>query len=179
MITLDAGEKIKQSIRAPRIVVLLETLVIVLIAVIPFLLYKVFLRDYFGIFSFTQLWYVTLFFYSSWLIACDLFLFLSWVNYYLNAYHITDGRVISVLPMGMFYRSVSAVRLDSIKEVLVDKKSLRIMYVLPGEEEEHVLKIVDIHDPEKIKEMITASQKESMARLQSTLVIEEEQNHLI
>jgi hypothetical protein len=175
MITLDAGETIKKIIRPHKLLFLLEAFFIAVIAFLPFALYQGGALSKLVAADASKTGYLLLFFYSMWLLVCWLFLYVAWLEYYLNAWVITDARVMIAKQTGFLRRKLEGVRFDKIQEVVVGLKGT-IKIILS--QNEGTLTIHRAPHPEAIKELIVFEQKKTFDRLKSALSIDEEQMDL-
>jgi len=167
MILLDKGETIKKVIRQKPVGFIVEAVIMVLVGILPAVFY------YFGYFHNTLVsapagaLYVAMFFYSIWLLAVWVFLFIAWTDYYLETWLLTDARLITVTHVGIWSREVSALRFDKIKDVSVEDGKVKI--ILTNDDGKMYLEHVS--QPEVIKELINLEQKKALMRLEHSVNI--------
>ena len=176
MILLDSGEVIKKIIRTGGAFFLLETIFIVLLALVPIGLYKAHALENLLIEDPYRVNYLLLFFYGIWLLICWVFLFASWLEYHLGAWIITDARIMYAKPVGFLKREMTGVRLDKIKDVVLGVKgSVKILLT----NDDGTIVIPKVRHPEAIKELIVFEQKKAYARLKDALSIDEEEMGMV
>src|SRR4051812_43313742 len=109
MLNLNKGEKVRMIIRPHLLMFVSEIVFVLLIALIPLFLYNnTSLFDRLGLNTSTHST-LLISMYSLWLLGCFTFLFLVWVDYYLDMWLITDGRVINVAQGGVISRQVLSI----------------------------------------------------------------------
>lgn len=170
MITLDSGETIKKVLRKGKLVFIGELIFISLLALIPIFLYISNALDTLVASNPDKVGYLLLFFYGVWLLICWIFMFGSWVEYYLGAWIITDARVMTTRHLGIFKRELVGVRYDRIKEVTLGLNGTVKIFTTT---EEIPFVILNVRHPEAIKELIMFEQKKAYTRLKDVLSIDE------
>ena len=176
MITLDTGETIRKIIRRKSTPMVLEIFFVLILAIVPLLIYYYHGFDKLLVADPLKVRYLLAFFYSMWLLICWIFGALSWMEYYLNAWIITDARVMRVKQTGFLRREMEGVRFDKIKEVILGAKGT-IKIILDSDD--GTLTIENAPHPESIKEMIVYEQKMARDRLNATLTIDEVQMGMV
>lgn len=164
MIPLENDEKILLEVRKHPFVIVSAAVGVAIALVLPFLL----LFAVGAASSFLSADMVrnaaplAMFLYSLWVLALWMFFFIEWTDYYLDAWYVTDRRVVDVEQRGIFNREVISFRHDSIQDITVETRGVL----------QTLLKFGDIHiqtagasrkivlrsarDAEKAKEYILA-----------------------
>ncbi len=182
MITYDKGEQIKYIARRHKVAFFIETIFLIIAALLPYLAYLHGLNFWlFDIFtpSVTNIFFLLLSLYGIWLTLLWVIFFIAWSDYYLDIWIITDGRVIDVKQKGVFHREINTFRLDKITDmILVEKNWLGKIFnygdihvTLAGQV--HKFIIAEVPEPEKVKEQVINEQRASLERLKSTVQFEE------
>jgi hypothetical protein len=176
MIALNQGESIKKIIRRHQAWFLFEFLLIVFISVLPYIGWKIGFFDRMLAEDPNHLAFLLVFFYSIWLIACWSFLFIIFLEYYLNQFILTDSRLLMTKQTGLWSRKIQSYEISKFREIRVNTdKSMTIAFT--GEDED--IKLPSIEDPDSFKEIILSEQKKTLTRLSHTLTIDEEEAHMI
>ena len=103
---------------------------------------------------------VVLFFYALWVLIFWSKFFIFWTDYYLDAWYITNTRIIDVEQKGFFKREISSVRYKRIEDITIEVKGLigtlldfgKINVQTAGEIQEFT--IFDIPRPYAMKEFL-------------------------
>ena len=128
MIPLSSGEKIIFVARKHWFVLFLSGFSLALCAILPFLFFAV--VDFSSIslniemkdgsspaaFGF--------FLYTIWLLFLWIGFFIHWTDFYLDAWYITNQRIIAVDQKGFFNREVSSIHLDRVQDVTTETVGL-------------------------------------------------------
>ena len=119
-IQLEADEKILIRVRKHWFLILVQMLLIVLSALLPFFLYAMFVGTYTpeteeGTLLGNAL--VTL--YAGWLLIMWMAIFSVWTNYYLDVWTVTNKRLIAVDQKGFFFRTTASFRLERLQDIIV------------------------------------------------------------
>ncbi len=168
MILLNKEEHVIHEIRRHWYVLLTESIGLLILFFIPWLLFiglditGVSLGDDgSALFVFiSALWFLILWFSFS----------IIWTNYYLDAWFITDSRVIDVEQHGLFNRDVSEFRLDKIQDVTLEIKGFLptmlhfgdIHVQTAGEAREFVIRHVPY--PYHVKEIIIKEHNKAVVK---------------
>lgn len=162
MITLDKDERMHMEVRKHPFVIVSTIAGAAFALVLPF----VFLF-FAGVTStvvsaelITQMAPIAVFLYALWALTLWMFVFIEWTDYYLDAWYVTDRRIVDVEQRGIFHREVISFRHDSIQDITVDTGG--IIQTLLGFGDIHIQtagaarKIVlkGARDPDKAKEHI-------------------------
>ena len=116
---LEKDEYIILEVRKHWYLIATELSVIAIIALAPFFVALFFSgtdaisRIDFG----GNFWALFLNLYSLWLLACWIFSFVVWTNYYLDVWIITNKKLIDVEQLHLFKREISVLELDKIQDV--------------------------------------------------------------
>jgi len=161
MFKIDGDEKLILIIRKHSLYIIIEVFILVIFSVLPFILFY-FLGFLLNIET-KEIFYLCLFFYSLFVGILWAVGFVSWTNYYLDMWVLTDKRLISVDQHGLFSREISSLRLDKIQDVKVEIKGIintllhigSIHVQTAGVEKEFV--IHNSRSPNKIREEILSA----------------------
>ena len=105
--------------------------------------------------------------YSIWLTFLWIIFFIEWTNYYLDAWVITDERVISINQKGFFNREIITVRYSQIQDVTVIIKGIIPSFLKFGHiqvesaGEFRKIFIRQATDPEEVKALIMEMQSKA------------------
>lgn len=118
MIDFDHDEKIIFEVRKHWIVFWSEVFALILIALAPLSLTSLFaVESWNGVFSYTGMISLFIFFYALWLLLCWVIVFVLWTNYYLDVWIITDKKILNIEQHGLFKREVVVLHLDKIQDI--------------------------------------------------------------
>ncbi|MBI4094825.1 MAG: PH domain-containing protein [Candidatus Liptonbacteria bacterium] len=162
MITIPSDETVLLEVRRHWYALLLESLLILVLAFIPFVLLGVLggfealvnLKTLsFGVFL-TAVWYLLLW----------MGFFVVWTNYYLDLWIVTDRRIIAVEQHHLFSREISEFRLERIQDVSIDVRGIiptllkfgDLHVQTAGEHRQFVIR--QIPHPERVKDLIFGGQ---------------------
>lgn len=118
MFKIDENEKLIKVYRKHPFYITLEFVILGIVAILPF-----FFLSFFNFLLKTnslKVVYLYMFFYFIFLAILWAVAFVSWTNYYLDMWVLTDKRLISVDQKGLFSREISSLRLDRIQDVKVE-----------------------------------------------------------
>ncbi len=130
----EPEEKIIMALRRHPVVMVHKLLLIFIVGVVPAVV-ALGLRQYTPwLDDASSLLYLVLvlgagLFYLYWL----LFLFESWVNYYLDVWVITDERIIAMEQVSLFHREVAELRLNTIQDVSSNTRGLLASFFRYGD----------------------------------------------
>lgn len=166
---LYPDEQIVLELRRHWFIFFLETVFVVVLVFVPIMTLVVLSRsgitdtnpiigDLFVLASLT--WYL-----FSWIVF-----FVLWTNFYLDAWIITDKRIIDIEQYALFNREVSEFRVDNIQDVTINIDGFiptmlgfgDILIETAGEQKHCTIK--DAPDPEKVKNLVSRLQSESGSR---------------
>lgn len=119
MITLEPNEKIVLVVHKHWFVYLADGFFLIFLVFAPFLANRFFDLPSF-IISSGDRFFLFIFFSSLWLLAVWLIFFFIWTYLYLDAWIITDKRVIDIEQIGLFARDISSFRLEKIQDITVE-----------------------------------------------------------
>jgi hypothetical protein len=159
MITIPPDEKILATARKHWFVLLEHVIVVFFFAVAGFVLLLVIATFFAGDNNLIIIEYTVLF--LGGLVVMWTILFITWLNYYLDAWVLTEKRLFDIEQFALFSRGVSEVRLDKIQDISVEIKGLvrtfldfgSIRIQTAGEKKEFI--ICDVPHPELIRERIS------------------------
>lgn len=111
-------EKIVAHIRKHWFVMVIEGIVLTIFALLPPLAVLI-IKSSITLSIGVEVFSLGLVFYFAWLILIWILFFLAWTDHYLDAWVVTDQRVIDIEQKGIFNREVSSLRLDKIQDITV------------------------------------------------------------
>lgn len=165
MIALLPNEKILHTVRRHGFIFALEAATFIILMLLPLsaLIFpgvKGFLNTSFvvtgNIFTFC------LFLYSIWVLVFWLLISILWTDYYLDAWVVTDLRLIDIDQRGLFNRKISAVRHDMIQDVTIKIPGVLATFIKYGDiqvqtaGETAQFEFKGVADPEGVKAIILA-----------------------
>lgn len=121
MINIKANEKVLMSLRRHWVVLANKAIFIVFLLIVPpviFYLIPAFLKEL--PLPSSLFWLLSLIYY----LFVFLYTFVSWADYYLDVWIITDKRIIDSEQIGLFKREVSEFRHERVQDVTVDVKGV-------------------------------------------------------
>lgn len=113
-IHLQPDESIMLVVRKHWFVHLLDSLPIVIIGLVPFVLLP-FVAPFISIEP-----SIPSFLTGVWLLVIWMIIFTVWTNYYLDIWIVTDKRIINIDQISLFTRSVSTLRIERVQDVKVE-----------------------------------------------------------
>lgn len=119
MFDLEENEKILLIVRKHWLAMVFELFFSLLLAVLPLVLFAVFKFTLFSELTLKNI-YLLLFFYTIFLIFVWVFLFVSWINYYLDIWVVTNKRLVDVDQKSLFSRDIANLRLDRIQDIKIE-----------------------------------------------------------
>ncbi len=164
MLELQEQERVLRSVRQHWLIFLLEAAFLAVLALLP--LIELFLPDLAGTFGFSiTLGAPALFLTATWLLLVWVIFFIVWTNYYLDAWIVTDRRVIDIEQHGLFNRSVSECHLDRVQDVTAEVKGFLPTFLrygdvtiqTAGEQNRFVMR--NVPDPYGLKDVIVQAHK--------------------
>jgi uncharacterized membrane protein YdbT with pleckstrin-like domain len=164
MMELRPEERVLCAVRQHWLIFLLETAFLAALAFLP--LIELFLPDLAGTFGFSiMLGAPALFLTATWLLFLWVTFFVIWTNYYLDAWIVTDQRLIDIEQHGLFNRSVSECRLDRIQDVTAEVKGFlptllkygNVTIQTAGEQGRFVMR--NVPEPYALKDIIAEAHK--------------------
>lgn len=165
MIKLEKNEHIESVIRKHWFILLRDVVGLVVIFILPFIVYPYIAEN--GIrltesntFSFDIDLTILLFAAASWSLLFWAKLAGVWTNYYLDAWVITEKRVIDIEQKGLFHRQTSTFRMERIQDITIEVNGIvptllnfgDIHVQTAGESREFIMK--GISRPRRVRELI-------------------------
>lgn len=117
----EKNEKIITRVRKHWLIILIEGIFLFILAFFPFLI-VIIAHNQITILISLKVFALGLFFYSIWLIFIWILFFLAWTDNYLDAWIITNKRIISIDQKGIFNREITSLRLERIQDTTVSIK---------------------------------------------------------
>lgn len=161
METIDTNEKIIKVIHRHPIVFVFSLLGFLAAIIFPIVFYYFFsgIVSLEGekILSFLKILYYL------WVLIILTISYVSWTDYYLDTWTITDKRIIDINQNGLFSRQVSALHIDKVQDVSVEVSG--VVWTLLGignvkvqtAGSDDIFVIPDVSNPNKIKELISGA----------------------
>ncbi len=156
---LDSDEKIIRIVRKSLILFFLDIFVFVFIAILPIVLLKV-LPNYIDIQISESSLDVVRFVVCVWILFVWISLFIKFTNYYLDAWVITNKRLVDIDQKSLFSRTIATLNIDRIQDVRIEVFGIlrtvlgigTIHVETAGESQLFVIK--DASHPESVKNTI-------------------------
>ncbi len=156
----DPGEKIIKLLHRHLLIIITGVMMPLIAFLLPVVCYFL-LREFFSfIISEVPYFYLFIFLSGIYILFVWLQLNLSIADYYLDAWIITDKRIVDIVQSGLFKREVSECRLDRIQDVTARVKGLTptifdfgdVHIQTAGREKEFVFR--QVPDPYGVKDLI-------------------------
>lgn len=130
MIKFEKDEKIIKTIRRHFLIMIPTTVGLVFLAIMPMLLFLMLSLDIsfidpnlkFSLEEKISEWKI--FGYSLWLLLLWVIFFMEWTDYYLDAWVITDKRIIDIEQKGFFHREVTSFEFTQIQDITVETRGV-------------------------------------------------------
>ena len=166
MIHLSKNEKVEAVIRKHWLVLLGDSIGLIIIYVVPFIIYWYFFDSTITMdFLIDKIYFnpspsILVFAVSAWTLLAWAKLFAIWTDYYLDVWFITNRRIIDIEQKGFFHRDVSTFRMERIQDVTVEIRGIiatllnfgDIHVQTAGESQEFIIK--GIGRPKHVKDII-------------------------
>lgn len=112
--------------------------------------------------------------YVGWFLLLWTYFFITWTNTFLDAWIVTDRRIIDIEQISMFHRDVTDFRHERIQDITIEERGLlgnlfgfgNVHVQTAGEE--RALRIDTVPQPYKIREIIAHCHDEALSRSQSS-----------
>jgi len=175
IIQLEHNEHIIAIIRKHWFSVIMELIILGFVALIPVFAYP-FLKPFLFSDITTQAFYILLYIYFVYLLVIWIIAFISWTDYYLDMWIITNKRIVDIEQRSLFYREVSSLRLERIQDVKIQihgfldtfLKMGKVYVQTSGAERE--FKIPFANDPIAVKEVIMKAYIEASERVKTVRI---------
>jgi hypothetical protein len=119
MVNLEENEKIIKIVRKHWFAIVLEMITSFAMILGPIIFFELIEDVLFHELTLKNL-YLLLFFYFVYLLFVWAFMFINWLNYYLDIWIITDKRIVNIEQKRLFSREISSLRLDNIQDVKIE-----------------------------------------------------------
>lgn len=159
IIKLEENEEIIKVIRKHWLPMVFSIIISFFVAIIPVFIFALLKNALFSDLTLHNL-YIIIFFYIIYLIFVWISIFVSWINYYLDIWVLTNKKLIDIEQIGLFSRKVSSIRLDRIQDVEIEvlgivdtflkKGNIRVQTAANNED----FIIRSASNPEQIKQLI-------------------------
>ena len=184
MIPYDKDEQIKNITRRHPLAFFLETLALIVLALLPYLFYYVYVMYSPDTATFVmQNMYVFLYCYAIWILGLWVLFALCWTDHYLDVWIITDGRIIDVEQYGLFRRRINTYRFDNIQDIVILNQNWHqkifgygsLQIITKGDSKKFL--IGEVRHPQKVKDLIISLEKESLTKIQESVIILEDSTY--
>ena len=157
----EKGEKVILLLRRHPFIILIKIIGWAVIALLPLIFYLILGNVVAGFFASELVYPILVLFTSIYYLYIWLFMFSSFVDYYLDAWIVTSKRIINIEQKGLFNRVISEQRLYRIQDVTSELKGLfptflnfgDIYIQTAGEAERFIFK--QVPDPYRVVSKIT------------------------
>jgi len=157
----EKGEKVILLLRRHPFIILVRTISWAVIALLPLIFYLLFGNVIAGFFIAEAFYPILILFTSIYYLYIWLFMFAGFIDYYLDAWIVTNKRIINIEQKGLFNRVISEQRLYRIQDVTSELKGLfptflnfgDIYIQTAGEAERFIFK--QVPDPYRVVKKIT------------------------
>lgn len=167
---LEPGEQVIITCRKHWVVYWLDAIALFVLFLLPYVVYRVLGLDHAIDFS-GKNYNLAVFFYAGWFLLLWAYFFIVWTNVYLDAWIITDRRIIDIDQISLFHRKVSDFRIEKIQNITIEEGGFianmmgygSIHVETAGEDED--LRFDMLPRPYKIRDMISEAHDKCMARI--------------
>ena len=167
---LEPGEKILMICRRHWIVYWLDGFVLFILFLLPYGIYRLIESGSSKIMP-ESVYNLAIFFYTAWFLLLWTYFFVVWTNLYLDAWVVTDRRIIDIEQESLFHRSVSDFRVEKIQNIMVKEMGFianffgygTIIVETAGERIE--LRFDKLPHPYKVRDLISECHDKCLARL--------------
>jgi len=171
---LEEGEKILLTCRKHWIVYCIDAFVLFLLFILPYIAYRLIGLSGLEIVVTGKTYHLIVFLYAGWFLLLWTYFFIVWTNVYLDAWIVTDRRIIDIEQISLFHRNVSDFRIEKIQNIMVKEVGLvahmfgygTIIVETAGERIE--LRFDTIPNPGMVRDMISECHDKCLARLSHT-----------
>lgn len=180
-IDLDTNEQILATVRRHWFALVGPVVGVVFFALLPFIILAVVrsLSLPFALELGGQVSTLAVFGYSAWLLLLWVFFFVTWTDYYLDVWYVTNKRIVDAEQKGLFHREVSSLHYGKIQDITVETRGLiatifgfgDLHVQTAGEDREIVLRIAA--NPEKVKQIISNQTERESGMVQRVRMIPE------
>jgi len=147
-----------------------DTVVVIILFILPYAAYRM-LGLATSITLTDGLQTLATFFYLTWFLLLWAYFFVAWTNVYLDAWVITDRRIVDIEQTGLFHRSVSDFRIEKIQNIMVKEVGFiahsfgygSIIVETAGERIK--LEFDLLPNPTKVRDLISECHDKCLARL--------------
>ena len=168
---LEPGEQIIMICRRHWIVYWLDGLVLFLLFLLPYGIYRLIGWNSLATLITDTNYHMAIFFYTAWFLLLWTYFFIVWTNLYLDAWVVTDRRIIDIEQESLFHRSVSDFRVEKIQNIMVKEMGFianffgygTIIVETAGERIE--LRFDKLPHPYKVRDLISECHDKCLARL--------------
>jgi uncharacterized membrane protein YdbT with pleckstrin-like domain len=174
MIQLQPDEKIIKIVRRHWYVIVMESVSLAALAILPIIILPVMFS--LDIFPFSgQILMLSLFGLACWCFFLWQMFFIFWTNYYLDAWIITNHKIIDIEQHGLFRRDVSNYRLDRVQDITVKIRGLVATWLKFGDIDiqtagasSHLFIIRHAPNPNEVKNLVMDLQHQAIVAKPAT-----------
>lgn len=171
MFELEKDEKVIKVVRKHWFAIFVEMLVILFMIFLPIIFFGI-IENLLLINPSPKNIFLFLFLYAIYLIIIWILIFVSWIDYYLDVWIITNKRIIDIDQKGLFHREIASLRLDDVQDIkieifgviqtLLKVGDLHVQTASPNKE----FILYQANNPENVKNVIMHAQKIEMEKVQ-------------
>lgn len=159
IIELEENEQIIRIIRKHWLPMFFSLFITFVIAIAPIIFFVILKKIIFADLTAHNL-FILIFLYFVYLIFVWISIFISWINYYLDIWILTNKRIIDIEQISLFSRKTSSIRLDRIQNVQIEVLGIidtffkigNIKVQTAADNKDFVIRTAS--NPERIKELI-------------------------
>ena len=171
-LNLEPGEEILLTVRKHQIVYWVDGFVLLVLFILPYAAYS-----FLGLavsFALSEAHYhLVVFCYSAWFALLWAYFFIVWTNIYLDAWVVTNRRIIDIEQISLFHRDMTDFRHERIQDVTVEERGILSNILHYGNlhvqtaGESRSLRIDTIPNPQKVRDLIAHCHDEVLNKMQS------------
>jgi len=132
MIKLEPNEKIIAFVRKHWFVMFSEGIILFFMAILPPIMTLIG-NSYFNLGMTTEAFFLGLSLYGMWLLFIWILFFLSWTDHYLDAWVITNKKIINIDQRGIFNRKMTTMQLNRIQDVSIKVEGILATFLDIGD----------------------------------------------
>ena len=160
MFRLDDNEKLEKVLRKHWFVYVLDIIILFILFILPYIAFRVTgLDDTLDLSGKT--YDLAVFLYACWFLLLWVYFFVAWTNKYLDAWVITNVRIVSIDQVNLFSRDVTSTHYEKIQDIAIKTRGIirtllgfgDIEVETAGKDDDILIK--DIPNPEEVKLLIS------------------------
>ena len=163
--SLESGEEILAIARRHWFLFVLEVAGVFFLAILPPLAYAILPPRMFPSLVPPN---IADFLYQAWLLLLWIYFFVRFTMWYFDLWIITNKRLVDIEQRAFFFRKISTLYMEKVEDITIDTKGILqtlIGYgtiVVQTAAEEREFRIIDVDNPERVKQIIFSSHHEIM-----------------